>query len=181
MTGSRRRPWLAPSWPGGCALRGASGRRSRPSSGSPRPRRSGWPGGSAREPRTNVRRAIIATLGCAGLRNSELCALDICDLDFAHGVIDVRDSKTEAGVRKINMTPWLRDELLSYRATRARRAARRPGVPYADRRSARQGQHQPSRDRARSPRREWAPRPSASNRRCLSGSRHTRFAGRSSR
>jgi integrase len=71
-----------------------------------------------REPRSNVRRAMIATLGCGGLRNTELCELDIGDLDFAHGVIDVRDSKTEAGVRKVNMTPWLRDELLAYRATR---------------------------------------------------------------
>jgi integrase len=64
------------------------------------------------------RRAILATLGCAGLRNSELCAVNVGDLDFAHGVIHVRDSKTEAGVRQVNMTPWLRDELLAYRATR---------------------------------------------------------------
>jgi integrase len=71
-----------------------------------------------RERRSSVRRAIIATLGCAGLRNSELCALNVGDLDFAHGVIDVRDAKTEAGVRKVNMTPWLRDELLVHRASR---------------------------------------------------------------
>jgi integrase len=82
-----------------------------------------------RKPQTNVRRAIIATIGCAGLRNSELCALDIGDLDFAHGVVDVRDSKTEAGVRKVNMTPWLRDELLAYRATRTDVQLDEPAFP----------------------------------------------------
>jgi hypothetical protein len=32
--------------------------------------------------------------------------------------IHVRDAKTEAGVRQINLTPWLHDELLAYRASR---------------------------------------------------------------
>jgi integrase len=72
-----------------------------------------------------ARRAILATLGCAGLRNSEICTLDVADLDFAHGAIHVRDSNTEAGVRQVNMTPWLRNELLSYRAYR-------PGAESAD-------------------------------------------------
>lgn len=64
----------------------------------------------------SVRRAILATLGCAGLRNSEVCELNLADLDFAHAVIHVRDSKTEAGIRQVDMTPWLHDELLAYRA-----------------------------------------------------------------
>ncbi|MGA2928798.1 MAG: site-specific integrase [Solirubrobacteraceae bacterium] len=76
-----------------------------------------------------MRRAILATLGCAGLRNSEVCALDVADLDFAHGVIHVRDSKTEAGVRQVNMTPWLRDELLSYRASRPAAESADPAFP----------------------------------------------------
>jgi integrase len=75
------------------------------------------------------RRAILAALGCSGLRNSEACALNIGDLDFAHGVIHVRDSKTEAGVRQVNMTPWLRDELLAYRTTRPNAQPTDPAFP----------------------------------------------------
>lgn len=78
---------------------------------------------------TSVRRAILATLGCAGLRNNEVCELNVRDLDFAHGVIHVRDSKTEAGVRQVNMTPWLRDELLTYRATRTDAKPEEPAFP----------------------------------------------------
>jgi integrase len=66
---------------------------------------------------TLVRRAIVATLGCAGLRNTELCSLDWVDLVFAHRKIRVGDSKTPAGVREVAMTPRLLEELLAYRST----------------------------------------------------------------
>ena len=82
-----------------------------------------------RKGHTSVRRAILATLGCGGLRNSEVCELDLGDLDFAHGVIHVRDSKTEAGIRQVNMTPWLHDELLAYRASRPDAALDEPAFP----------------------------------------------------
>src|SRR5450755_1562144 len=95
-----------------------------------------------RDGHASARRAILATLGCAGLRNSEVCELNVGDLDFAHGVIHVRDAKTEAGVRQVNMTPWLQDELLARHA--CRRAARRARFPHAERRPARPAQHQPS-------------------------------------
>jgi integrase len=78
---------------------------------------------------TSVRRAILATLGCAGLRNSEVCELNLGDLDFAHGVIHVRDAKTEAGIRQVHMTPWLHDELLAFRATRADAELDEPAFP----------------------------------------------------
>jgi len=78
---------------------------------------------------TSVRRAILATLGCAGLRNSEVCELDLGDLDFPHGVIHVRDAKTEAGIRQVNMTPWLHEELLAYRASRADAELDEPAFP----------------------------------------------------
>ena len=64
------------------------------------------------------RRALIAALGCGGLRVSEGAALNIADVDLAHGKLYVRDSKTEAGVREIDMTPRLVDELSAYLATR---------------------------------------------------------------
>jgi integrase len=118
----------------------------------------------------SARRAILATLGCAGLRNSEVCALNLADLDFAHGVIHVRDSKTEAGIRQVNMTPWLRDELFAYRVTRpnaestvAVRARRsgpagvdRSSVPHADGCAPGQGQREPSSNCTRRPSRRCA-------------------------
>jgi integrase len=64
------------------------------------------------------RRALIAALGCGGLRVSEAAALNIGDVDLAHAKLYVRDSKTEAGVREIDMTPRLVDELSAYLATR---------------------------------------------------------------
>ncbi len=82
-----------------------------------------------RDGRASARRGIIATLGCAGLRNTEVCDLDLGDLDFAHGVIQVRDSKTEAGIRQVHMTPWLHDELLAYRATRPDAQPDEPAFP----------------------------------------------------
>src|SRR5579884_481473 len=86
-------------------------------------------GRQATNSQAGVRRAIVATLGCAGLRNTELCELTLGDLDFAHGIIHVRDAKTEAGVRRVNMSPWLRDELLAYRATRPGASSDEPAFP----------------------------------------------------
>jgi integrase len=45
-------------------------------------------------------KAIVACLVGAGLRNTELCRIDVRDIDFAHGDINVADAKTEAGVRR---------------------------------------------------------------------------------
>ena len=118
-----------------------------------------WLASRRRKPgQASARRAILATLGSAGLRNSEACELNLGDLDFAHGVIHVRDAKTEAGVRQVNMTPWLHDELLAYRASRPRSAARRAGLPHTHRRAPRPPQHQPSGDRASGPRGQRASR-----------------------
>ena len=67
--------------------------------------------------RISARRTIIACLAGGGLRNTELCQTDIRDVDFAHGNISVADAKTEAGVRKVDLSPMLRDELLAWRAS----------------------------------------------------------------
>jgi integrase len=66
--------------------------------------------------RPSVRRAIVAALVCSGLRNSELCALSWEDIDFPHRKIAVRDAKTPTGVRSVEMTPRLVEELLTYRS-----------------------------------------------------------------
>jgi integrase len=72
---------------------------------------------AAREDRRHVaRRAIVATLALAGLRISELCALVWADVDLAAGRINVRASKTHAGVRDVELVGRLRDELAAWKA-----------------------------------------------------------------
>lgn len=66
--------------------------------------------------RRGQRRALLATLVFAGLRIGEALALCWRDVDLAHGTLRVRASKTDAGLRVINVLPVLRDELLAYRA-----------------------------------------------------------------
>jgi integrase len=62
------------------------------------------------------RRAILATLGLSGLRVTELCALDNQHINLAAATIRVRDAKTDAGVRTVDIRPRLRDDLTAYRA-----------------------------------------------------------------
>ena len=66
------------------------------------------------------RRALLATLTFAGLRIGEALALRWRDVDLARGTITVRASKTDAGVRTVNILPVLGDELRSYAATAKR-------------------------------------------------------------
>jgi integrase len=76
----------------------------------------------ARRDRRHVaRRAMLATLVFAGLRIGELLDLRWRDVDLTAGRIAVRASKTDAGVRQVDMLPVLRDELLALKA-RSRRA-----------------------------------------------------------
>ena len=60
----------------------------------------------------------IALLGFGGMRASELVSLRWTDIDFAHGRIRIGTSKTAAGVRDVDMVPWLRERLLEYKAER---------------------------------------------------------------
>lgn len=70
-------------------------------------------------------RALIATMILAGLRVGELCSLRWRDVDLAGGKLRVTDSKTEAGVRVVDLSPMLLDELKLHRAVEA-------GVPDPD-------------------------------------------------
>jgi integrase len=67
--------------------------------------------------RISPRRTIIACLVGSGLRNTELCRINVRDVDFAHRHINVEDAKTEAGVRKVDLSPMLLDDLLVWRAS----------------------------------------------------------------
>jgi len=67
--------------------------------------------------RTAGRRALIATLTFTGLRIGEATALRWRDIDLARGKITVGRSKTDAGVRIVDILPVLQDELTAHRAT----------------------------------------------------------------
>jgi integrase len=62
------------------------------------------------------RHALLATLVFAGPRIGELTALRWRDVDLAGNRITVRKSKTDAGMRHIDLLPALRDELAAYKA-----------------------------------------------------------------
>ena len=62
------------------------------------------------------RRAILATLTLAGLRIGGLIELRWRDVNLADGRLTVRQSKTDAGARHIDLLPALRDELAALRA-----------------------------------------------------------------
>jgi integrase len=61
-------------------------------------------------------RPVLATLAGAGLRIGELLALERRDVNLPKGTLVVGRSKTEAGIRTIDLTPALRDELAMYLA-----------------------------------------------------------------
>jgi integrase len=72
------------------------------------------------------RRAMVATLVFAGLRPTEQLALDWRDVDLAAGRLRVRASKTDAGVRSVQIVPVLRDVLDEHKQA-AERAGRDTG------------------------------------------------------
>ncbi len=78
------------------------------------------------------RRAIIATLTASGTRNSELCLLRWQDLDFQRCKIRIPAAKTNRGVREIDMTPWLREQLLTYKASLGETQPEDPVFPTRD-------------------------------------------------
>ena len=62
------------------------------------------------------KRALVATLVFSGPRIGEALSLRWRDVDLARGEIKIRASKTDAGVRAVNVLPALRDELTAYKA-----------------------------------------------------------------
>jgi integrase len=61
-------------------------------------------------------RPLIAMLAGTGLRIGEAVALCWRNVDFPTGTVRVVKSKTDAGVRVVDLTPALRDELLAHKA-----------------------------------------------------------------
>lgn len=65
-------------------------------------------------------RPMLATMAGAGLRNGEACGLDWTDLDLGGGTLSVGESKTDAGVRQVDLPAALA-------APPLRKPALRPG------------------------------------------------------
>jgi integrase len=62
------------------------------------------------------RRPLVATLVLAGLRATEACELSWRDVDLAAGRITVGQTKTDAGMREVDLLPALRDVLAAHKA-----------------------------------------------------------------
>jgi integrase len=71
------------------------------------------------------RRAMVATLGLAGFRIGEMMDLKVAQVDLQRCRFKLADAKTEAGVREVEITLYLRDELLAYAMDRRAR-----GLPH---------------------------------------------------
>ena len=76
-----------------------------------------------------ARRPVIATLGLAGPRVTELCELNVDDLDLAKARFYVNDSKTPAGIRDVDIHPRLLEELTAYAAYRPPASGNEPAFP----------------------------------------------------
>ncbi len=63
------------------------------------------------------RKAIVRTLGRAGVRNGELCAIQIGHArlhDVNNARLDIPDSKTETGIRVLELSPELAEALIEH-------------------------------------------------------------------
>jgi integrase len=78
-----------------------------------------------------ARRALLATLTFAGLRISEALDLRWRDVDLAGARLRVRQSKTDAGVRYIDLLPVLHDELATLKARAGKVDLSSPVFPSA--------------------------------------------------
>lgn len=79
-------------------------------------------------------RPILATMAGAGLRNGEVCALVWSDFDLSSGTLRVAESKTDAGVREVDLPVALRKELAKHKL----RAHRKDGPIFVNRNGQRQ-------------------------------------------
>src|ERR1019366_801957 len=74
---------------------------------------------AARSDRRIGRRPMIAVMAKSGLRVSEVCQLRWRSVDLHHKRLVVEQSKTDAGVREVDLSLDLLDELLAWRAESA--------------------------------------------------------------
>ena len=75
---------------------------------------------AAPDAQTSGRRPVIAVMILAGLRAHEIEDLRWRHVNLADGRITVGSSKTDAGIREVDLLPLLRDELAAHKAAGAR-------------------------------------------------------------
>ena len=76
-----------------------------------------------------ARHPVIATLALAGPRVTELCQLNVDDVDLAKARFCINDSKTPAGIRAVDIYPRLFEELTAYAAQRPPVVGDAPAFP----------------------------------------------------
>jgi integrase len=78
-------------------------------------------------------RPLLATLAGAGLRIQEALDLERRNVNLARGTLTIDSSKTEAGIRVVDLIPARRDELALWLDRPAVQGADRPRFPDAQR------------------------------------------------
>ncbi len=79
--------------------------------------------------RAEADRVFVSALARTGARVTELCDLDVGDVDVRHGKFRIHDSKTEAGVREVDMTDVLVGIVTAYFEARGPMDTNAPAFP----------------------------------------------------
>jgi integrase/recombinase XerD len=72
---------------------------------------------------------FIQALAWSGARVTELCELDVREIDLRHAKFRIPDSKTPSGVREVDMTPHLLEVVGDYFASRPGLTGDEPAFP----------------------------------------------------
>jgi integrase len=81
------------------------------------------------EDRAAADAVFVLVLAGTGLRVTELCDLDVGDVDLRHAKLQVLDSKTEAGVREVYLTDRLVNAITTYFKSRGPMSHDDPAFP----------------------------------------------------
>jgi integrase len=92
------------------------------------------------EARAAADKAFVAALAYTGARVTELCDLDLGDVDLRHAKFRIAASKTEAGVREVDLTPYLVEVVADYFESRGPLMRTAPAFP--DGNGKRRNRHQ---------------------------------------
>src|SRR5947209_13978313 len=83
---------------------------------------------------------MIAVMAKSGLRVTEMCQLRWRDVDVHHQRLIIREAKTDAGVRDVDLSLDVMEELMAWRASRRSSAGDEVRVRHRERPPAGQAQ-----------------------------------------